>query len=88
MRSSRLTRRKKDHCLPHLLKASENLGYVEGRNIALEHRFPNEIPERFKSMAADLVSLNVDALVGAGIRSCVRLKGSDQNDPNNFYVSS
>src|SRR5260221_12559656 len=39
------------------------LGYVEGRNLKLEHRFPNELPERFKSMAAELVSLNVDVLM-------------------------
>jgi putative ABC transport system substrate-binding protein len=45
------------------------LGYVDGRNIRLEHRFPNEIPERFKSMAAELVSLNVDVLMGGAIAS-------------------
>jgi putative ABC transport system substrate-binding protein len=38
------------------------LGYVERRNLKLEHRFPNEMPERFKSMAAELVALNVDVL--------------------------
>src|ERR1700730_11973877 len=32
------------------------LGYVEGRNIVFKHRFPNEVPERFTSMAAELVS--------------------------------
>jgi hypothetical protein len=42
------------------------LGYIEGRNIKFEHRFPNEMPERFKSMAAELVSLNVDVLVSVG----------------------
>jgi ABC-type uncharacterized transport system substrate-binding protein len=45
------------------------LGYVEGRNLKLEHRFPNEMPERFKSMAAELVSLNVDVLMGGSIAS-------------------
>src|SRR5262249_32284914 len=39
------------------------LGYVEGRNIILEHRFPNEEPERFRTMAAELVALNVDVLM-------------------------
>jgi putative ABC transport system substrate-binding protein len=43
------------------------LGYVEGRNLQLEHRFPNEIPERFKSMAAELVSMNLDVLMGGSI---------------------
>src|SRR5439155_24867848 len=45
------------------------LGYVEGRNLKLEHRFPNELPERFKSMAAELVALNVDVLMGGSIAS-------------------
>jgi hypothetical protein len=29
-----------------------DLGYVEGRNVHFEHRFPNELPERFRSMMA------------------------------------
>ena len=45
------------------------LGYVDGRNIKLEHRFPNETPERFKSMAAELVSMNVDVLMGGATAS-------------------
>jgi putative ABC transport system substrate-binding protein len=49
-----------------LLEGFKALGYVEGRTIRLEHRFPNEMPERFKSMAAELVSLKVDVLVGVG----------------------
>ncbi len=39
------------------------LGYIDGRTIKLEHRFPNEQPERFVSLAAELVGLRVDVLV-------------------------
>jgi putative ABC transport system substrate-binding protein len=39
------------------------LGYVNGGNIKLVHRFPNEIPAQFASMAAELVSMNVDVLM-------------------------
>jgi putative tryptophan/tyrosine transport system substrate-binding protein len=49
-----------------LLEGFKNLGYVDGLNIAFEHRFPNEIPERFKSMGAELVSLEIDVLVVVG----------------------
>ena len=45
------------------------LGYVDGQNISLLHRFPNEIPDRFRSMAAELVSLNVDVLMGGSLGS-------------------
>ena len=48
-----------------LIEGFRNLGYVEGR-IALEHRFPNEMPELFASMAAELVSSKPDVLVGVG----------------------
>ena len=46
-----------------ILEGFAKLGYVDGRNIKLEHRFPNERPELFKSMAAELVSLNPDVLM-------------------------
>jgi putative ABC transport system substrate-binding protein len=46
-----------------------HLGYIEGRTIKLEHRFPNEQPERFKSLAAELVALNPDVLMGGAISS-------------------
>ena len=40
-----------------------DFGYVEGKNIILENRFPAEIPERFISLAAELAALKVDVLV-------------------------
>jgi len=46
-----------------VIEGFAKLGYVEGRNIILEHRFPNEEPERFRTMAAELVALNVDVLM-------------------------
>jgi putative tryptophan/tyrosine transport system substrate-binding protein len=39
------------------------LGYVEGRNLVLENRFPAERWERFISLAAELVQLKPDLLV-------------------------
>jgi ABC-type uncharacterized transport system substrate-binding protein len=47
-----------------LLEGFSGLGYVDGRDFRLLHRFPNEMPERFKSMAAELVSMNLDVLMG------------------------
>ena len=48
-----------------LIDAFAKLGYVDGRNFRLLHRFPNEIPENFRKMAVELVSLKVDVLMGA-----------------------
>jgi putative ABC transport system substrate-binding protein len=52
-----------------LLEGFARLGYVDGHNIKLEHRFPNEAPERFERMAAELVSLNMDVLMGGAVAS-------------------
>jgi putative tryptophan/tyrosine transport system substrate-binding protein len=52
-----------------ILEGFTQLGYVEGRTIELVHRFPDERPELFKSMAADLVALKPDVLMGGAISS-------------------
>ena len=49
-----------------LVEGFRKLGYIDGQTIILEHRFPNEMPEQFRSMAAELVALNVDVLVSSG----------------------
>jgi putative tryptophan/tyrosine transport system substrate-binding protein len=52
-----------------ILEGFTQLGYVEGRTIELVHRFPDERPELFKSMAADLVALKPNVLMGGAISS-------------------
>src|SRR6478672_574117 len=48
-----------------LLEGFEELGYGQGK-IDLIHRFPDEKPEKFQTMAAELVALAPDVLVGVG----------------------
>jgi putative ABC transport system substrate-binding protein len=43
-----------------------DLGYVEGKNIALELRFPEGDLQRERAFAAELVGLNVDVIVTVG----------------------
>jgi len=52
-----------------LLEGFARLGYVDGQNIKFDHRFPDEQPARFKSMAEELVALNPDVLMGGSIAS-------------------
>jgi putative ABC transport system substrate-binding protein len=47
-----------DVYLSVLVKAFNDLGYVEGKNIHLDHRFPAENPERFRILARELVDEN------------------------------
>src|SRR5687768_4083958 len=42
------------------------LGYVEGRNIVIEHRHAEGKLDRLPALAAELVRLNVDVIVSAG----------------------
>ena len=41
----------------------KELGYFEGKNIAVEYRFAEGVPERLSNLAAELVRLNVDIIV-------------------------
>ena len=38
-------------------------GYVEGRNLTIEHRYAEGASDRFPELAAELVRLNVDVIV-------------------------
>ncbi|HMF25771.1 MAG TPA: ABC transporter substrate-binding protein [Pseudolabrys sp.] len=52
-----------------VIEGFARLGYVNGRNIVLEHRFPNEKPELFAGMAAELVAMNPEVLMGGSVAS-------------------
>jgi putative ABC transport system substrate-binding protein len=70
-----------------LIEGLRGLGYIDGRNIILEHRFPNETPDRFRSMAAELVSLNVDVLIGVGSQTAPYVKNATTTIPIIFVFS-
>jgi putative tryptophan/tyrosine transport system substrate-binding protein len=57
-----------------LTKAFSDLGYAEGKNIALLNRYPAEQPERFRSLAKELVESNVDVIVATTSPGSVALK--------------
>src|SRR5215475_8109930 len=71
-----------------LVKGFTDLGYVDGRNIILEHRFPNEVPDRFRSMAADLVASGVDVLIGVGANAAPYAKNATTTIPVVFVLVS
>jgi putative tryptophan/tyrosine transport system substrate-binding protein len=64
-----------------------DVGYVEGRNIVVEHRFPAEIPERFDSMAAELVRLDMDVLAAAGLPPALALQRATTKTPVVFVAA-
>jgi putative tryptophan/tyrosine transport system substrate-binding protein len=64
-----------------LVDGFRKLGYIDGQTIILEHRFPNEIPERFRSMAAELVALKVDVLLSSGNNAAPYAKNATATIP-------
>ena len=50
----------------HLRQGLRDLGYVEGRNIAIEFRSTEETPDRLVAAATELAQLPVDVIVSFG----------------------
>jgi len=69
-----------------LIKGFKDLGYVEGRNIVLEHRFPGDLPANFRSMAAELVASGVDVLVSIGANAAPYARDATKTIPVVFAI--
>ena len=75
-----------DIYLSVLVKAFNDLGYIEGKNIQLEHRFPAENPERFQTMARELVDLKPDAIIAVTAIGAVDVKKLTSTIPIVFVI--
>ncbi len=69
-----------------LLQGFADLGYLEGRTVKFEHRFANEQYDRFGSLAAELVSLNVDLIVAVTRLGAAAAQAATQSLPLVFVV--
>jgi putative ABC transport system substrate-binding protein len=69
-----------------LRKAFNDLGYVEGKNIHLEHRFPAENPDRFRALAQELVDLKPDAIIAVTTLGAIDVKKLTITIPIVFVV--
>jgi putative tryptophan/tyrosine transport system substrate-binding protein len=69
-----------------LRKAFNDLGYIEGKNIVLKHRFPGENPERFRVLAQELVDSKVDALIAVTTLGAIALKKLTSTIPIVFVL--
>lgn len=73
--------------LDTLTEAFNDLGYIEGKNAVFLHRFPAEQPERFRSLARELVESNVDVIVATTVPGAVALKQITSAIPIVFVVA-
>ena len=75
-----------DPYLSPLRQAFNDLGYTEGRNIHLEHRFPAENPDLFQRMARELVDLKPDAIIAVTTLGAIDVKKLTSTIPIVFVV--
>jgi len=75
-----------DVYLSVLRKAFNDLGYIEGKNIQLEHRFPAENPGRFRTLARELVESKPDAIVAVTTLGAAELKKLTSTIPIVFIL--
>jgi putative ABC transport system substrate-binding protein len=61
-------------------------GYIDRQTIILEHRFPNEQPERFVSLGAELAALKVDVLVAVTRLAAVAMQQATSTIPIVFIL--
>jgi putative ABC transport system substrate-binding protein len=64
-----------------LRQSLRDVGYVEGRNLAIEWRDAEGKPERFGDLAAELVRLKVDVIVAANPAATFAVKRSTASIP-------
>jgi putative ABC transport system substrate-binding protein len=64
-----------------LLQGLRDLGYVEGKTIAVEWRWAEDRVEKLPGLAAELVRLNVDVIVTSGTPAATALKKATSSIP-------
>ena len=66
------------------LKGLAEFGFVPGKNIILEQRYPNEVPDRFDTLAVELVNLKVDVVVVRGGSPIYAIRRATRTTPTVF----
>ena len=75
-----------DAYLSVVTKAFADLGYVDGKNIQLEHRFPAEQPDRFRAFAREFVESKVDAIIAVTALGAKEAKQATNTIPIVFVL--
>jgi putative ABC transport system substrate-binding protein len=76
-----LNRAAAPHVPEAFLQGMRDLGYVEGRNLAIEYRDAEGKPERLHALAAELVSLKVDVILAGGTPQALAAKQAARTLP-------
>ena len=68
-----------------LQREFQKLGYVEGKNLAIERRYADNKLDRLPASADELVSLKVDVIVAASTPAALAAKNATKSIPIVFY---
>jgi putative ABC transport system substrate-binding protein len=77
-----------DVYLTVVTKAFADLGYVDGKNIQLEHRFPAEQPDRFRAFAREFVESKVDVILAVTTLGAKEAKQATNTIPIVFVLDA
>jgi len=75
-----------DVYLTVLRRAFHDLGYIEGKNIVLDQRFPAENPDRFRTLGRQLVDAKPDVIIAVTALGAVELKMLTDSIPIVFVL--
>ena len=74
--------------LTGLRRGLNQTGYVEGRSLVIEYRWAGNQADRLPALAADLVQLQVTAIVAAGVLPALAAKAATASIPIVFIVAA
>jgi putative tryptophan/tyrosine transport system substrate-binding protein len=74
--------------LTGLRRGLNETGYVEGRNLVIEYRWAGSQADRLSALAADLVQLQVNGIVAAGLPPTLAAKAATTSIPIVFGVGA
>ena len=73
--------------VPAFLKGLSEMGFIEGRNVAIEYRYAEDRCNRLTAMAGDLIQQKVSVIVAVAVNAAHAAKAATTTIPIIFFIS-